>query len=662
MPRLAIDIEARLASFEQSINKVNQSTSQMASRLESTFGGLRTAFAGLTGILAGGALTALFKNFTDAADGLAKLSQRTGVAVDSLSKLQYAASLSDVSNEQLADGFRKLAVNMQDAARGTGEARDAFRALGISQQQLLTLSPEKAFSLIADKLAGMQDGLTKTNLAVKIFGRSGAELIPLLNSGAAGLRSMGDEAEKLGIVISADTAKAAESFNDNLTRLQSSLRGFGYEIANAVLPSVSDFVGQLVEGQRIFGSFGKAVLELGTVNPFRSLADNIRSTRDEIDRLKKSLESIPASSYRLRSDIQDSLDVAQKRLQFLQFQQRQGIPTGGANTLDARDLQIQEAKAAAAKKAADSAAKSLADADAAIARARKAAAEALRNRKDIEQSLIGRLQEGPTVAGQMQEQRQQDLISRLQAGPVEALRQQQSLGAQVDALLGNTDTSRIENAKRQIDELNDRYLKGTVGLQKYTEARMLLDQQLADLKGESRPLFPDIADEGIKAFDQLKAAIKGWGDQFNETVVQMVKTGKLNFSALVDAALTDLARIAIFQTITQPLLGKALALFPSQGQSGGSGTFTGLQLPGRAAGGPTVAGSAYIVGERGPELFVSPTNGTIIPNSGLGTTNITIAPVINAPVDAAVIRAAVLQGATLATSQMGRAARIGSMS
>ena len=62
----------------------------------------------------------------------------------------------------------------------------------------------------------MEDGAGKTALAIKLFGKSGADLIPLLNQGRAGIKELTDEAAKLGIVISTETAAKAEQFNDTL--------------------------------------------------------------------------------------------------------------------------------------------------------------------------------------------------------------------------------------------------------------------------------------------------------------------------------------------------------------------------------------------------------------------------------------------------------------
>jgi hypothetical protein len=90
----------------------------------------------------------------------------------------------------------------------------------------------------ADAIAAMPDGLEKTRVMTERFGRSGLALIPLLNQGSEALRKQFEEADKLGIVIDTKTAAAAERFNDNLTRLKSSMDAAWLTIAEGLLPTL----------------------------------------------------------------------------------------------------------------------------------------------------------------------------------------------------------------------------------------------------------------------------------------------------------------------------------------------------------------------------------------------------------------------------------------
>jgi hypothetical protein len=91
----------------------------------------------------------------------------------------------------------------------------------------------------------MEDGAEKTARAMELFGRSGATLIPLLNQGADGIAEMRQEAHDLGLVISDETARAAEALNDDLTRLKGSALGLARGIASELIPRMRDVVGDI---------------------------------------------------------------------------------------------------------------------------------------------------------------------------------------------------------------------------------------------------------------------------------------------------------------------------------------------------------------------------------------------------------------------------------
>lgn len=188
-------------------------------------GSVMTGFAGLAGVAAAAfslrGVSQEIKRIADLQDSFGKLAQQTGVTVEALTELDYAASLSDVSTGELGDALGRLSTKMADAAHGSAAAKGAFSDLGVKVQNTdgTLRSSEEVLKDIAQRFSEFKDGSTKTAYAIEIFGRSGAKLIPLLNSGRSGLESMGAEARRLGLVFSDEAAKAAEEFNDNLTRL-----------------------------------------------------------------------------------------------------------------------------------------------------------------------------------------------------------------------------------------------------------------------------------------------------------------------------------------------------------------------------------------------------------------------------------------------------------
>lgn len=193
------------------------------------FGKAATVGFAAVAVAATAAATAIgmgIKHALDHADALGKSAQKAGVAVEALSRLEYAGKLADVSLESLTGGLQKLSKSMVEVAGGKGPA-SAFQALGIAVKDGLgnLRSGDQVFADIADRFSRMEDGALKTSLAMQIFGKSGAELIPLLNEGRDGLAAMAAESDKVGYTLTGKTTVAAEKFNDTITAMQLSLQG-----------------------------------------------------------------------------------------------------------------------------------------------------------------------------------------------------------------------------------------------------------------------------------------------------------------------------------------------------------------------------------------------------------------------------------------------------
>lgn len=224
------------AQYEDKLKKADKSTSDFAKSAK-----VLGAAIGASIAAAGTGIAIAVKSAINEADKLGKMAQAFGIPVEQLSALKHAADLSDVSLEQLGTGVGRLSRNMAEAAKGTGQAVSAFKALGISVTDANTgaLRPTtEVMADIADRFVKMEDGAGKTALAIQIFGRAGAQLIPLLNQGGAALRDMAKEAVELGIVIDTRTAKAAEEFNDTLTRIGKVWDGITIRIAAEMLPTL----------------------------------------------------------------------------------------------------------------------------------------------------------------------------------------------------------------------------------------------------------------------------------------------------------------------------------------------------------------------------------------------------------------------------------------
>ena len=167
------------------------------------------------------------------------ISERTGVSAEAISELGLAAQLAGSSTESLEKGFRKMARTVTDAREGSAAATDALKSIGVSVAELEGLSPDQQFERIADGIATIEDPSKRSAVAMEIFGRGGAELIPILTRGSAGLRAMRAEAAALGVSMSGSDAKAADALGDAFDTLKVQARYLFNELGASIAPALT---------------------------------------------------------------------------------------------------------------------------------------------------------------------------------------------------------------------------------------------------------------------------------------------------------------------------------------------------------------------------------------------------------------------------------------
>ena len=206
-----------------------------------SFNTFKTAIGGVAAAIAGsvivGGLAAIVKKSIDAGDELFNLQAKTGIAANALIGIGNAAKLADVDMATLGKGITKLNVNLVKAAEGNQDLARKFQALGIDVKTAegQIVPADKALKQIADRFADMPDGAQKTAAAVALFGKAGADLIPLLNDGAAAM-------DKFTYKVSDDFAARSDLFNDTITKLEIKTQGFALELTNALLPSLQSIL------------------------------------------------------------------------------------------------------------------------------------------------------------------------------------------------------------------------------------------------------------------------------------------------------------------------------------------------------------------------------------------------------------------------------------
>ncbi|SDP40702.1 hypothetical protein SAMN04488061_2883 [Filomicrobium insigne] len=199
---------------------------------------------------AGVAVAAAVRGNIAEIDRIGKMAQSVGIAVDELSRLKHAAELSGTSLEGLATGVKRLSANMQEIAAGevSSAAARSLKALGISATDSsgALKSATAILTEVAGRFQGIEDGAGKTALAMALFGKSGADLIPMLNAGSEGLRAMMREADELGIVFDTKTAAAAAQFQDTLHRLKRVKDGIVTTVSARMLPTLQTLASHLL--------------------------------------------------------------------------------------------------------------------------------------------------------------------------------------------------------------------------------------------------------------------------------------------------------------------------------------------------------------------------------------------------------------------------------
>ena len=264
-------------------------------KVSAEFGGLGRAAMSAAGMLAGfggalslGALVSQVKSVADLQDRFGKLAQQTGIGVQSLTELDYAAKLSDVSTEDLSTGITRLTSKMADVAQGSKEAAAVFDSLGVKVKNSdgTLRSSEEVLKDIAQRFSEFADGSTKTAYAVEIFGRSGAKLIPMLNSGRDGLAEMADEARRLGVVFDEKAAKAAERFNDNLTRLGQAAQGLKIELLQGLIPPLYEITQRFIEARAAGIDFIDSLDIAANIKGFGTLDEKIADVQRRLEGAK----------------------------------------------------------------------------------------------------------------------------------------------------------------------------------------------------------------------------------------------------------------------------------------------------------------------------------------------------------------------------------------
>jgi hypothetical protein len=286
--------DATAAAFRSALGNA-QST---ANRMQGLF---RTAFAGIS--VAG--IAAIGARAISMGDDLNKAAIKAGVTGKAISELSYAARQSDIELESLSTALKKMQVNLSQAGTGAKEPKEALAALGLQIRDLQGMKADRQFELLADRISKLKDPADRTRAAVQLFGKAGADLLPMFEEGAQGIRKAREEAERMGYSFGDEQLKKLAAADDAVKRLHSSWDAFWTAAVAKGAPAITGML-DLLSGAR--GPFKAGIT--GSMNKDQIL----EQFGWQIKTLQSGLENETPEGRRIKQEMIDELQGKMDRL------------------------------------------------------------------------------------------------------------------------------------------------------------------------------------------------------------------------------------------------------------------------------------------------------------------------------------------------------------
>ena len=606
------------ASIKQELRGVAEATSSLEKNLNRFAAGLSLAGIGYA-----------IRETVNFGDHLNDLSKATGATVEQLSFLDFAGDQSGTSIDALSGGVAKLQKNLATVGKGGGkEAAAALAAINLNANDLARQDLIGQLGSIGDGLAKIRNPAERSAVAQALFGKSAKDLLPFLLEGSKGISAMAERFVELNGVITQGQASKFDEMNDAIGQMRVSARGAGAAIGEALAPALTSLFSTIAEAVPQVGPFFDAFinrLQLGFAKLVKFTAEADLAIAES---LQSTLGSLPGF------DFSDKVEFAKQEVKDAAAVINE-IDKGLDEQITERARRSAEARKAIASKGnvfaavnpgggdGAAAAKRLADAEAAaIAQlglrkvAEEDVTEVARVRFQIEEGAYKAFSQASkdrlvAIAQEIDLQKQANDITK-ESGEVH------------EYLLG-VEQQRRQAAEQAAKALNDERTKTIESLrtpqQSYAdEVNRLLTLNLDDdtlQRGidKARDAMQSAEEKAKDTTDAAKELGLTFSSAFEDAIV-----GAESFSEVLKGLASDIARLLVRKSITEPLANLVSGLFSGGAGASGGGFFNlgGLFGGGKASGGAVSAGKFYMVGEHGPELFAPGMNGSIIPNAGGG--------------------------------------------
>lgn len=560
------ETQAAIQSAQSGLQQLSEAASKVG------FGGFAGGIAALAG---GAALTNLVTGTIAWAAAMDDLAETTGASVENLAGLAKIAKISGVEIESVEQGLIRLSkalAGADDEAKGAGRA---LEALALDPEKLRAMDSAEALKAVADAMAQFGDGTGKTALALDLFGKSGAKLLPYLKDLA--------EAQSIAGNLTTEQAAAAEQLEKAWRKMSSEGGNVAKGLVLDLMPAFG-FVIDSVQGAKIaIAQFGSSLAVIA--KDIQTYVQVVGAVTGVIPGGREKINELMADRSRFMEAANEDMEKRLGTYKSVREEINKTLAGGGATLpkLDYKSRDGKEEKVAKVK-----AEKDLSPEDMAYGGYKGAY-------KDFVDA-IKRVTDNAENAAAAEVKIEEDKQRRLRD------------------LLGQTTSFRIAEYEKQKDALRDALQIGEIDTSQFDEAMAKIDESIAGLTKSGKDQFKD-----------LERAIEGWGKSSADAFVEFAFTGKTSFSDMVTSILKDLAKMVVYQNITKPM---ATGISESVSSGAFGDFFKGIFGGGRATGGPVNPGQYYVVGENGPEVLVPNTAGTVIPAGGGmgggGTSNVTI--------------------------------------
>lgn len=228
------------------------------------------------------------------AEMLQQTSEKTGIAIDVIQDSTVAMAENGLSLDALTSSTKKLSQQMIEAHNPSSNAAALFQELGLTAS-----TTSGMLAQIADLFASMPDGAGKTALSVQLLGKSGQDLIPILNKGSAGLRESTERTRELGAALSGEAIKALGQADDAFDQLGVATAAVSHQLGALLAPAVTQVVSSMATGIGTVASFFGALqggadnvkVALPIMEKVSALLQKMGGPGFDVEGIKKSVEA-----------------------------------------------------------------------------------------------------------------------------------------------------------------------------------------------------------------------------------------------------------------------------------------------------------------------------------------------------------------------------------